>query len=220
MIDRLKYFLPPNYVLIHPDPDIETDRSGLKHHMFADAHLGKAVTGTVVAVCDTLMFYAGDDYERQQESIEFDTDIEVMAGDRVLYRYMATIDEEKQVDGMYLIRYDELYARIMGKLLYPLNGYIFVDPIDDQTTVAGIQAGHRELLASQTMGRVAAVGRPLRGYLNDPSMKDDAMPPVGSMAVYGKNKSVRIEVDEFSQYAGQNWSLYRIHNRHIKMILP
>ena len=37
--------------MVKPDVDIRCDRNGLVRNDFVDAHLGKAVTGTVVAVC-------------------------------------------------------------------------------------------------------------------------------------------------------------------------
>jgi len=223
MTEHNQYILPPNHVLVKPDVDMTHDRTGLVRHDFVDAHLGKAVTGQVIAVCDNLFFLSNTpdaDPDLVQDSLEFDTDMEVRPGDRVLFRYHATIDEDKQVDGMYLMRYDDLFARIETGWLYPLNGMLFLRVGADERRVSGLLADPAYHGASQVRGRVVSEGRLLRGYRDSPDLGPDfAGSLVGKEVVYAKNRAVRIEADDFAQFLHGEYSLYRLHRRYVRLIM-
>ena len=216
----MKKILPTNYVMIKPDRPIESDKTGLARHDFVDSHMQLAVSGTIKAVCDDLWFYNGEEPDLVQESLEFETEIEVKPGDRVLFRYLATIDKDYQLDGYYLVRYDDLFCRIDGKRLVPVNGYLFVGVGADKRTVGGINANPAYIAASQTIGRVLAAGTPLTCYRDYPGEFDtDFSSVVGKKVVYKKNTAVRLEVDDFAQFSTGPFSIYRLHWRNVRLIL-
>lgn len=220
-ITESNLILPPNYVMVKPDVDIRCDRSGLVRNDFVDAHLGKAVTGTVVAICSDTIFMKNDvdaDVDIVQESLEFDVDVEVRPGDRVLFRYMATIDADQQFDGYYIMRYDDLFARIEVGWLYPLNGMVFLRVGADERKVSGMLADPSYTGASQTMGYVVSEGRPVRRY-RDYDDVDFSQSLVGKTVIYGKNRAIRIEADDFAKFTKSEYSLYRLHRKSIRGIL-
>ena len=213
--------LPPNYVMVKPDVDIRCDRNGLVRNDFVDAHLGKAVTGTVVAVCKNAFFLKNEDDADQdlvQESLEYDVDVEVRPGDRVLFRYMATIDADQQFDGHYIMRYDALFCRIETGWLHPLNGMIFLSVDADQRKVGCMMANPSYIGAAQTIGKVVHEGMPVRRYRDYDDVDFDGS-LVGKTVIYSKNRAIRIEADDFAQFTNGEYSLYRLHRRHVRGIL-
>lgn len=218
------YIPAPNYVLVKPDADHETDRTGLVRRDFVDAHLKKSVTGTVVAVCEHLIYgwarsgEADGAADMTQASLQWDTDIEVKAGDRVLFHYMATIDPDRQVlAGHYLVRYDELTLRLDDN--YPLNGYLLLQVGTERQEVAGLQVVKSGPLADMVSGRVIAEGKPLREYLLLEDSADFTASVVGKRVVYKKMRATRLEVEDWKTVGEGDWSLYKVHRRHIALII-
>lgn len=217
----MNVYLPPNYVYVKPDGKIESDRTGLVRRDFVDAHNQLSVTGVVVGVCDRLFFepYSSTGHpELIQQSIAQDVPLEIKAGDRVLYRYLANVDQADTFGDGIVIKYDELYAIIREDgSLYPLNGYIFIVPDDDIQEYGGIIRAS-EKKASWLSGLVTHEGCLVKQY----QMYDFGDEPMGCLEGrrigYTRGHAVRIEADEYAQHALGDWSLYRIHRKDIRLI--
>lgn len=216
--------LPTNMVCVRPDEDILSDNTGLVRRDFAEKHLLKAVTGTVIGVCDRLFFAErrpGIRPEAAQLSMEVDVPIEIKVGDRVVFNYIAAVDEDMQVNGDYIISYDQIYARIEpGNAefpLYPLNGYLLVDPFTDEDEVGGVMV-RKEDVAKWNFGRVVAEGCMVARY-RDGHHPDVMTDMVGQVVAYPSKRAVRIEGDDTKQFGAGRWSLYRLHRRHIQFMV-
>jgi hypothetical protein len=175
-----------NYVLIRPDADWQ-EMAGLRLGGEWEQERQWSVWGTVVAVPPGLSFiphipgWLEFNQWATDKSLEWDTDMELSVGDRVLYRYNVRMDEDgvfEDADGLLLmVRYDSIYAKQVDGELYPLNGYIFVAPD----------------------GRVVAKGRPLRRYLHYPEREDGE---IGDRVLWSAGRGVRVEVPEFETLGG------------------
>lgn len=213
--------IPPNYVLVLPDADVDADSTGMQHFDVSERHLNKAVSGTIIACCTDLYFCDDVDGtpEQHQESLEWDVPLEVKVGDRVLFRYLAAIDEEGQTPFGYLVRYDSLYARVDPGGLYPLNGFLLLKVDRDDRSVAGLEGHPSYYGAAQVMGSVMAEGALVRAYQLDAWHPDVHFDYLNKIVLYKKNRAVRLEVDERAQHGVGGYSLYRIHRRYVCAII-
>lgn len=182
-----------NWVVVLPDSDFDTIGGMTIADIFEPAkHV--SITGTVLVlpkslVChkriiDKLKIY-NDDPEvlnfiqgLSTDSMEFDTDIELNVGDRIAFRYIAklnaitdkmTIDTEQ--GQAIIIPYDLIYAAIRDGQLCPINGWIFVEPME--YSESEVRAKHGGLMVDMKderkdgIGIVRKVGKPLKAYLHD-----------------------------------------------------
>jgi len=123
-----------------------------------------AVTGTVVAVPDFLHFSkkkgSGGEYESRMnssmncESLEYDTDMELKVGDKVMFRFHSQV-RDRCPYGL-LVGYDQVYAKVVGDKIIPVNGRIFGKLISSDPK----QITH-------AVCKIQAVGKPVRAYKFD-----------------------------------------------------
>lgn len=175
-----------NYVLIRPEGDHDF-LAGLLISGEWERERQWSVFGEVVAVPERLYFARHIDnhviYNQfvSEHSLEFDADMELSVGDRVMFRYNVRMDEEciyHDGDSMLLmVRYDMIYMRVTDDI-HPVNGWVFVRD-----------------------GEVVAAGRPHRGYLHYPERLDFDV-SVGDRVKYSPRRAVRVEVPEFAELAG------------------
>jgi hypothetical protein len=164
-----------NYVLIEPDPD-NTDLHGVRMSGEFDQERMWSVYGTVKALPSKLWFHplTGNleiDRWITDKSLEWETDMELKIGDRVIFRYNAWMDEEGLSTSGMMVKYDAIYAKLDP--VTPLNGYVFVD---DE-------------------GNVKYKGGLNKRYLHYPEREDGEI----GTKIYPVRRSVRMEADEFAK---------------------
>jgi co-chaperonin GroES (HSP10) len=183
-----------NYVLIRPDDDNDT-MAGMKVYGEFDQHRSWSVFGEVVAVPERLFFMPMDGLNGYpasflaDNSLEWETEMELKVGDRVLYRYNIHMDDEGRYGGLLMIRYDMIYAKLDP--FQPINGWVFLSG-----------------------DRVVAMGKPNKRYLYYPE-RTAGITKVGDRVMYGNGRGVRVEVDEFNQLG----PLLRMQEKEIMLIL-
>lgn len=175
-----------NYVLIRPEADYDT-LAGLLISGQWEMERQWSVFGRVVAVPERLWFARHVDnnlvYNQfvSDNSLEFDAEMELAVGDRVMFRYNVRMDDEcvyQDEDGFLLmVRYDMIYMRIDDDI-HPVNGWVFVKD-----------------------GEVVAVGKPHNGYLHYPERQDFKVTK-GDLVRYSPRRAVRMEVPEFAELGG------------------
>lgn len=178
--------IPSNYVLVKPDADfnsiiIDGRDTGIILGDSADAKdfladnyrdeaqdiatnsgQKKSVTGTVIKVCQKLIFN-GEKLTKQRqgfsndmaymamlskirsESVVYDVPIEVKEGDKVVFDYVSHYEcyqsgqyIETEDGDYFILKYDQLYAKYTkedGSDLYPLNGKVFVEALEREKEV-------------------------------------------------------------------------------------
>lgn len=166
-----------NQVLIIPEPDND-NVYGIKMAGDFDHERMWSVYGVVKALPSKLWFHplTGNlviDQWITDKGLEWETDMELKIGDRVLFKYNQWMEDDIQTQAGMIVRYDSIYA-IVNKSIQPINGYIFVDE----------------------EGNVKHTGGLNKRYLHYPERSDG---DIGTKVLYGKNRGVRMEVEEFEQ---------------------
>lgn len=196
-----------NNVLVKPDKDYTKTKSGLSIVDEANQHLHVSVTGTVLQAPKKLIYLGYEipklnrenafDLQRIRDindlTMPFDTDLEIKEGDRVMFNYLFQIDKLDLFKGNILIPYSELFCRINGDEIYPLNGNIIVEQIKQDVKVNDVKIGEKR---SDTEGVVRYAGCVNRDYLTLPlqgKFSDDKRIKVGTKVYFPKNGLSRIE---------------------------
>jgi len=231
--------LKSNYVAIVPN-DPFSKIGDMEISDTFNPHVHYKLTGTVVAICDTLTYLGYEklrtpldnefDLARHREiteySMEWDTDLEVKVGDIVYFRLVNLL--ESQTDAKYydstviingqvaiLMPYDDLIAKVNNDLLEPLNGYILVEPIIHNNNIGYFEVPSKR---SVTEGIVKFIGKPNKHYLFYPELCDLLDVKVGDKVAYPKTAPVRIETEAYKQY-GEFTALDRLQRRNLFGIL-
>lgn len=221
-----------NYVLIAPDAHHVAGTHGVVTADAFDRQNDFAVTGEIVGVCDSLLYFGrelrkiGDVSRaaplRQARALDmakatcsYDVPIEVRAGDRVAFPYLfhltdsATADYEHTIDGLLLIEYHELVARInKDGSLYPLNGRV-LGTVGNKESVAGMEGLKQQRSDIYT---VVAEGCHVRHYC-DYGYPDDRIRITGRRAIVEGRQAVSLEVP--GQVRLHDERLFYFHRRNI-----
>lgn len=191
--------LKSNFILIRPDAD--NDRAG---NFYLDTSMRKfthtSVIGTVVSVPAELIYYGREAHEIRskgrirsqkeqdmlgfynQYSTAFDVPVEVKEGDRVMYKTLA-VDSAPVKGDIVPIRYDNLILRFNNGI-YPLNGYVLVEPVETDWMGEAVEAKGR--------GIVAHVGCQVRHYRDFPTVKDYRL-ETGEEVMYMNTYNIPVE---------------------------
>lgn len=217
--------ISPNHVLIKPDRNFGSIKCGEKE-LYIDTtnEPGKhtVTSGTVVAICDKLIFDRDVDWSR---SCLFDTDIEAKVGDRVIFHPMAFQTASalnKIIDGNYLIRYDDLFMAIRGEELIVLNGGVIAEAIEEEIDFGGLIIPDTIKQKSKQVSVVRYLGTPLRGYYkpfeygNGPD--EENMVQVGDKIVHSKYDAIELQ-NSLYQIFNKNVTYYRMHYKDIDGVL-
>jgi co-chaperonin GroES (HSP10) len=118
--------------------------------------------GVVVGIPDKLFFR-----EDAKFGIEWGTNIEVSPGDTVYFGKMASyaspVLKDKDGSVFYVIDYSEIIIRARGEEIYPLNGYVIVEKIEETVGGKGLILDFSKK-QNKTKGIVKYVGRPVDYY--------------------------------------------------------
>ena len=219
-----------NRVIVKLDP--ENDRIG---KLFIDTSFEPekhiTVTGEIAAIPKSLYFTGNPN------GMEWETDLEVKVGDRVVVYYMAVVNalarESSSVvieDGVRYIpvRYQNIYAILRENEVIPINGYCLVEPIDSDE-IKGI----KNRLAAQNLilpekerksnhdvvySRVVYLGKPNKRYINKDATDETVDVKVGDQIVTSKITDIPLEY-EMHRKVDKSRVLFRVQRRNILAIL-
>lgn len=191
--------------------------------------------GEVVSITDRLVYHGydtqymthGGSVQRDrrvslvEKSLQWNTRIEVKVGDRVYFRFVHLLNSRDdkdawiEIDGekYLMLRYDELLARIDGNELYPLNGYVLVEP-----SIKEPPAYLTTKKRTNTEGVIVAIGKRNKHYIERPNIVSLTDLKVGDRVYYSKYAAIRLETEGLRQFGNQT-ALDRIQGRDIKAIL-
>jgi co-chaperonin GroES (HSP10) len=198
------------------------------------------VTGTVVAYPHKLYY---NNKPGIGHSMPWDTDIEIQQGDYVIFYYMAvvnclgTIDKPggngkyfKDEDGgeYIMITYNNLFVARRDQRIIPLNGYLIVEPIEDEAFLREkerfekakmiLPRNYTRLFAKE--GIVRFLGTPLREYRDrdkrgDLRFTDEGMDiHHGQRIMIQKSADLPLEYDTHASLKGRKKFL-RVQRRYI-----
>lgn len=214
-----------NHVMVELDPEndhIKTKNGELYLDTSYEPDKHVTVTGVVKAVPENLRF----DTENPSY-MPWDTDMELMEGDRVILHYLAVMNafrpEMKKYwiqDGkrIVFIQYRSIFCMIRNEKIIPINGYCLIEPIPDRyietlkeraDTAGLILAGMNEKNNKRVVyGRVAYTGIPNKRYF-DPCYTDEGVDiKVGDEVVMRKISDLPTEF-EYHAKLDNGRKLYR-----------
>ena len=217
-----------NKVLVRFDENLE-ESDGVMIANTEDKQRNYAVKGTVAEVPKCLVFNdlnefvkpyseqeAVDMKNAYQQSVAFNTDMELKVGDRVLFSYMVHFDREAQTD---FIDYDMIVAKLDP--ICPLNGFLLVE-MNEKNQFEEFASGmvlYHEDVNEYGFARVKYAGKPVRGYLDYPEVEDDERIVEGSIVMFEKRNAARMEVDIHNSLTENQSSLFKLHRKDVKMFV-
>jgi co-chaperonin GroES (HSP10) len=191
-----------NFVIIEPDEDnysvnglmIDTDERKYYH---------ASVSGTVVAVPEKLIYYGREAQDIRhkgrirsrtdqiklghynQYGTSFDVPVEVKVGDKVMFKHMSIAGSDFMGTKIPVL-YDMLILRYSDNEVYPLNGYILVEPIERE--IIG------ETVEMKGYGTIAHLGCKVGHYKDYPRFKDGDV-NVGDFIMFHRSYSIQVETE-------------------------
>ena len=162
------------------------------------------VTGTIVSVPDSLPYdkaqwekWRSHPYRTpfiskrmswiNENTMPWDTDIQVQPGDKVWFFYRGLENQRTQIT--HEVKYEHLYAKQTKDGLFMLNGYVGIEIQEESETFYG-----QKVATGQLKGIVAAVGTPLRSYKDYPHVDTDTL-VIGDEVVYHNKFAFRMEAN-------------------------
>lgn len=228
----LNYSAAFNAVVIDPDSDFGEAGGFILPNEFDTPH-HYSITGTVVAAPERLISHGRklarlERYKSQRNadigkrlarmSCEYETEVEVSAGDRVMYMFTAKLDPARFLDTGYLVvRYDMLYCKVVDGAIIPLNGNIFVEPIEKERweeVLPGVHKGHDDL-NKYGVGVIKYIGKPVKSYLRYRRPMDNTNYQVGDKVAFRPGAGHRMEMDIHNTLTNKQTSLLVIHRKDI-----
>lgn len=184
--------------------------------------LKHAVTsGIVTQVPNKLIFN-----RNHPNSMQYDVDMEVQVGDRVIFDFKAESSVRKIVEpinGSYPLRYDDIYVVIRNSEIIPVNGIVLVEACDT-TEEEDVKNAMKFLELpdtvikekSETMGYVRYLGTPCRGFLNAPSelSEVDDHINIGDKVIFHHAYAVELQYS-MHQIISKGKTLYRMRRKDI-----
>lgn len=198
-----------NYVIIEPLGYNPVDKAAnVVVNAIDEKHLLQSRVGKVLAVCDRLQYDGAETHTYldgrdlsfheqnyvaylNQKSVYYDVPIEVKAGDTVLYRWLANTNTTLHVNGLIVLRYDDLVATVDEGEFYPLNGLVLM--CMEKGLVGDEFAG--KIGVKRSVATVVAEGCLVNSYLAFPDEKDQAVDLMGRQVIFDHRMAVRVEHD-------------------------
>lgn len=168
-------------------------------------------TGTVVHTPQNLHFEYFDPL-----SLEYDTQMELQVGDKVIFHQLAINYVKKEPYGLgpdeYPIKYDSFFCAIRNGEIIPVNGNVIVEPLKNEIVSKLVDPK-----LSVNHGIVKYLGTPIKNYLMTPDglWSDKGVDiKVGDHIMYGKADCVRLEFS-LHQTIDKGTMLYRMRRKDI-----
>lgn len=213
-----------NNVLIKFDEEpeeIEVSGVSLKIDTSFNKMQHQVTTGTVMALPQRLYF----DRTNVVKSVEYDVDMELQVGDRVIMSYLSYGEAIKNasIDGCHYVRYDEIHVILRGDQVIPINGLVLIEPINmtesnevKEVSKFLILPDYVKIQKSETRGIVRYKGKPVKRYLLDRfdtiyESEDDVQ--VGDYVYFSPNYAVPLQYD---MHKSLPITLYRMRRKDIQ----
>ncbi|RLD59836.1 MAG: hypothetical protein DRI97_00105 [Bacteroidetes bacterium] len=224
-----------NNVIVKLDPDnkmIKT-RSGLQLYVDTSFEPEKHVVriGTVEAVPKELIYHHG------KSGYPWKTTMELKVGDRVVMYFLAIQNCLRPERKTYWregnttwisIKYHNIYAIILDKDIQPINGYLFVEPVEDPEflrmqkeyeRIGMEQVDTRDLSKTDvTYGKIKYAGKPNQDYADDYKSDQFHDEYLGDTVVMKRIRDIPVEY-EYHAKIDDGSKLYRIQRHDILAIL-
>ena len=233
MIEQIKisdFELVSNFVLCKIDIDYDyveipgPDGTKVQLKIVDNTQMGEntkniAITGTVLKTPERLVYngdiklqdkgktIAGDEFESiMRSSLAHDTQLNVSAGDKVIYDYKVGVDGEaegrlfkdEKIGYVMLIRYEMLYAKVVGEDLIPLNGWVFFlrdqKPVEEERE-SGLVVIHKTDKYESNVATVVVSGKMNKGYLDKGFQDPICELPEGTRVLIQRKFGHRIAYD-------------------------
>lgn len=209
------------------DNDEVLFESGHKLHISTgwEPYKHAVTSGIVTHVPSRLIFNRKD-----RNSVQFDVDMEVQVGDRVIFDFKAESSVRKiaePINGSYPLRYDDLYVVIRNGEIIPINGIVLVEACDT-TEEEDVKQAMKHLHLpdtvlkekSEVMGYVRYIGTPCKGYLNAPveltEIHDEVN--IGDKVTFHPSYAIELQYS-MHQIIGKGKTIYRMRRKDIFGIL-
>lgn len=220
-----------NRVLVRLDPEndkIET-KSGFKFDIDTSYEPEKHVVrlGTVEAVPERL------NSKNKDLGLMWETDMEIKVGDRVIMYFLAVQNCLSKEQKCYVrengttkiyVKYNNIYAAIRDGKVFPVNGYVFVEPTEDPSWEKYVErckllnmeaVDMREPSKSHvTFGKVAYLGKPIKKYHASHKTDDGYDLEVGDTVVMKRIRDIPVEYEYHAKIDGGR-KLYRMQRNDI-----
>ncbi len=176
-----------NHVLVKPDP-VDTIKLAGGFELFIDNRFEEQKnapqSGIVVQLPERLIY----NEDPEAESLNFDVDMELQVGDRIVFHYLAqdhALRTGAIIDGNILIRYDSIFVALRGEEVIPVNGTVLVVPESEIIKTNLIIPEHLSQKL-KTFGTVLAAGTPHRAH----RFRTKTPPPYPFFVRNGKFESI------------------------------
>lgn len=218
-IEKIK--VPNNWVCIETDNSNEYVKLGgekiILDISYAPEQHSQTV-GKVVKVCDHIHFS-----KKSHPSHPYDVPVELKEGDTVIFHFLAVRNaknEGKQMtqDGKTysFIPYSEIFCALRGDDVFPVNGWILVEPLEKELPKTSIILTDLSKGSSETHGIVKYIGAKVKDYKDFPNLGEDPDVAVGDKIMFSKLDSIPLQY-ELHNSLGR--LLYRMHRKDVQAIL-
>ena len=218
-LDKIQ--VPNNWVCVRYDNSNEYIKIGESQIMIDttfEPEKNAQTTGTVIKVCDHLTFNPSS-----STSHPYDVDIEVKAGDQVIFHFLTIRQAQKEgktfiQDGkLYVFMpYDRLFVAINQKGVTPLNGFVIIKPHDEELPKTIFEIPDIAKKISKKIGTVLYAGSKCRGYaehhLRD--LGEDPDVEVGDTVIFNPIDAIPLQYEYQSVLEK---GLYRMQRKDILM---
>lgn len=213
-----------NLVAVKPFPADEI-RIGNGKVLYLDTrfeeYLNAKTAGRVMAVPDKLKYDP-----MSSVSLEWDTDMELMVGDTVVYNYLAVKSAIEaglvMEDGTVVIPYDKIYAAVRDGKVVCVNGFIVVEP-EQEVVESFLDVPDSTKQLSKQIGRVLYAGSPNRGYKIEQLINGYTGPdtPVkaGDRVIFNWNDAIPVQPNAELRGEIDRKVLYRMQHKDVHALV-
>lgn len=230
--------IPSNYIAVLIDDHFNSHNGMVINDVFEPAKHW-SVRGRIISVCNRLEYHGGQVAKLNRKgvqnsvlvrtvqqlvdrSVEFDTPLEVMVGDDVIFHYMshlACVEDGLFFDSkegrVLLIKYDLLYMAIRSSQQILLNGFIMVEPIEKSKDII---LGMMEVYTPETeeigVGIVRQLGSHNKDYLHL-NITDNLNVSLGDKVFFRHTLGLGIEHKYHQTIKAEGIPFYRMQRKDI-----
>ena len=187
------------------------------------------VTGKIWGLPSHL-YYSGE----PNKGLPWETPLEAKMGDGVICYYLSIVNALKPKEGRHfiedgeryvLIPYQFIYAIIRDGKIYPVNGYVLIEPCENPEVTRQrevmkkiglemVETGDKRNSNEVIFGRVKYTSVPNRQYVDDNASDEGVDIAVGDVVVIRKTNDIPLQYELHSKIDG-GAKYYRVQRRNI-----
>lgn len=169
-------------------------------------------------------------------SMLWNTSIELIPGDEVIYSFEAAMDcigdddsrifIDEKMDKYFIIDYSDIFLAKRNGDIIPINGYVLCEPLEEEITSKIQLPDFLRKTRSDKFGKVAYLGKRNTEYYEGTGrmvvrqdLKDPYEVSVGDIIIFDKNCDLPVEYDLHQSIEGRKKTFYRMHRCYIKAII-